>query len=64
MSVREVREVDAEKTIFQASGCGRVATYACTLTTEPDINPKKRPWPTTSCVRARDEDDAPEPEAP
>jgi predicted component of type VI protein secretion system len=64
MSVREVREVDAEKTIFEATGCGRVATYACTLTTTPDINPRKKPWPATSCVAAPDEDDPPSTEAP
>jgi hypothetical protein len=63
-TVRQVREVDAERTIFEARGCGRVATYACTLTTTPDINPKRKPWPATSCVPAPDDGDWPSAEAP
>ncbi len=58
-TVREVREVDAEKTIFEATGCGHVADYACSLTTTTDINPRKKPLPATSCVAAPDEDTVP-----
>jgi hypothetical protein len=51
-SVREVREVDSQETLYEATGCGKVAQYACTLTTSADDRPLKRPRPETSCVPA------------
>jgi hypothetical protein len=54
IAVREVREIDAEDTLYEVSACGRVAQYRCTLTEtgpQPDTRiAGQMPRAYTSCV--------------
>jgi len=60
-TVREVRAIDAEDTLYEATDCGRTAQYRCSLTTDTGLHvgtsvgtriPGPVPRPITSCVLA------------
>jgi hypothetical protein len=55
-TVREVRAIDAEDTLYEATACGKTAQYRCSLTdSAPQVGtraPGSLPRPITSCVLA------------